>query len=77
MGYVFSCIMLIQLNTTPLLHILLSVKSLNMLDSDHGFFNNRMTEVVNYQTISSKDLARSVLSEGGWSNLLVLSSPLC
>ncbi|KAJ6713540.1 2-C-METHYL-D-ERYTHRITOL 4-PHOSPHATE CYTIDYLYLTRANSFERASE [Salix purpurea] len=31
---------------------------------------HQMTEVVNYQTISSKDLARSVLSEGGWSNLL-------
>ncbi|KAJ6944956.1 hypothetical protein NC651_000094 [Populus alba x Populus x berolinensis] len=57
-------------NATPLLHILLSVESLNMLDSDHGFSKNRMSEVVNYQTISSKDLARSVLSEGGWSNLL-------
>ncbi|KAG5251999.1 transmembrane protein [Salix suchowensis] len=32
--------------------------------------HHQMTEVVNYQTISSKDLARSVLSEGGWSNLL-------
>ncbi|KAF9688561.1 hypothetical protein SADUNF_Sadunf01G0001200 [Salix dunnii] len=32
--------------------------------------HHQMTEAVNYQTISSKDLARSVLSEGGWSNLL-------
>ncbi|KAJ6338673.1 hypothetical protein OIU76_008190 [Salix suchowensis] len=32
--------------------------------------HHQMSEVVNYQTISSKDLARSVLSEGGWSNLL-------
>ncbi|KAB5569577.1 hypothetical protein DKX38_003370 [Salix brachista] len=32
--------------------------------------HHQMTEVVNYQTICSKDLARSVLSEGGWSNLL-------
>ncbi|KDP30641.1 hypothetical protein JCGZ_16206 [Jatropha curcas] len=36
---------------------------------DHRFSNNRM-DVVNYQTISSRDLARSILSEGGWSNLL-------
>ncbi|KAK9274035.1 hypothetical protein L1049_018849 [Liquidambar formosana] len=35
-----------------------------------GFANNRMKEVVNYQTISQKELAKSVLSEGGWSNLL-------
>ncbi|XP_057956281.1 uncharacterized protein LOC131149658 [Malania oleifera] len=27
-------------------------------------------EVVNYQTFSPKDLAKSVLSEGGWSNIL-------
>eukprot|EP00258_Populus_trichocarpa_P038105 XP_024454124.1 uncharacterized protein LOC18097223 isoform X3 [Populus trichocarpa] len=40
-----------------------------MLDSDHGS-NNRMSEAMNYQTISSKDLARLVLAEGGWSNLL-------
>ncbi|KAB5572814.1 hypothetical protein DKX38_000008 [Salix brachista] len=32
--------------------------------------HHQMTEVVNYQTISSKDLAMSVLSEGGWSNSL-------
>ncbi|XP_061979974.1 uncharacterized protein LOC133700450 isoform X3 [Populus nigra] len=37
--------------------------------SDHGS-NNRMSEAMNYQTISSKDLARLVLAEGGWSNLL-------
>ncbi|KAJ8770139.1 hypothetical protein K2173_011234 [Erythroxylum novogranatense] len=29
-----------------------------------------MDEAVNYQTFSPKDLAKSVLSEGGWSNLL-------
>ncbi|XP_061979975.1 uncharacterized protein LOC133700450 isoform X4 [Populus nigra] len=29
-----------------------------------------MSEAMNYQTISSKDLARLVLAEGGWSNLL-------
>ncbi|XP_024454125.2 uncharacterized protein LOC18097223 isoform X3 [Populus trichocarpa] len=40
-----------------------------MLDSDHGS-NNRMSEAMNYQTISSNDLARLVLAEGGWSNLL-------
>lgn len=38
--------------------------------SSHQFANNRMDESVNYQTISSRDLARSVLSEAGWSNLL-------
>ncbi|KAJ8760004.1 hypothetical protein K2173_010860 [Erythroxylum novogranatense] len=32
--------------------------------------NNKMNEAVNYQTISSKDLGKTVLSEGGWSNLL-------
>lgn len=35
-----------------------------------GFASNRMKEVLNYQTISRKDLANSVLSEGGWSNIL-------
>nr|GMD13165.1 Guanine nucleotide-binding protein alpha-4 subunit like [Ipomoea batatas] len=34
-------------------------------------------ESVNYKTLSPKDLAKSVMSEGGWSNLLVLSSPPC
>lgn len=33
--------------------------------------NNSVKAAVNYQTISPKDLAKSVLSEGGWSNLLV------
>lgn len=37
---------------------------------DHQLSNNRMNEAVNYQTLSSRDLARSILSEGGWSNLL-------
>ena len=32
-----------------------------------------MKEAVNYQTLSPKDLAKSVVSEGGWSNLLVFS----
>ncbi|KAJ4972161.1 hypothetical protein NE237_005260 [Protea cynaroides] len=31
---------------------------------------NEMEETVNYQTISSKDLAKSVLSQGGWLDLL-------
>ncbi|KAE9620243.1 hypothetical protein Lal_00019049 [Lupinus albus] len=35
------------------------------LDSDYG-----LKESVNYQTISPKDLAKSVLSEAGWSNFL-------
>ncbi|XP_050219347.1 uncharacterized protein LOC126669825 [Mercurialis annua] len=38
--------------------------------SSHQFSNNRMDETVNYQTISSRDLARTIFSEGGWSNLL-------
>ncbi|XP_002523386.2 uncharacterized protein LOC8282144 [Ricinus communis] len=38
--------------------------------SSHQFSNNGMDEAVNYQTISSRDLARSILSEGGWSNIL-------
>ncbi|KAA8537362.1 hypothetical protein F0562_026951 [Nyssa sinensis] len=37
-----------------------------------GFSSNKMTESVNYQTLSPKDLAKSVMSEGGWSNLLCL-----
>lgn len=36
------------------------------------FSSNVVKDAVNYQTISSKDLARSVLAEGGWSNLLVI-----
>lgn len=35
--------------------------------SSHG-----VKEVINYQAISPKDLAKSVLSEGGWSNFMVL-----
>jgi len=31
-----------------------------------------LKESVNYQVISPKDLAKSVLSEAGWSNFLVL-----
>ncbi|KAD7117182.1 hypothetical protein E3N88_04450 [Mikania micrantha] len=31
---------------------------------------NKAIEAVNYQTLSPKDLAKSVMSEGGWSNLL-------
>ncbi|KAI8526443.1 hypothetical protein RHMOL_Rhmol13G0307700 [Rhododendron molle] len=34
------------------------------------FSSNGIKEAVNYQTLSTKDLAKSVLSEGGWSNLL-------
>ena len=37
---------------------------------EDGFSNNEVKEAVNYQTLSPKDLAKSVLSEGGWSNLL-------
>ncbi|KAJ4980108.1 hypothetical protein NE237_010888 [Protea cynaroides] len=33
-------------------------------------FYNEMKEAVNYRTISSKDLAKSVLFQGGWLNLL-------
>ncbi|XP_021755048.1 uncharacterized protein LOC110720341 [Chenopodium quinoa] len=32
--------------------------------------NMELTEKVNYQTLSSRDLARSVMSAGGWSNIL-------
>ncbi|CAL5433729.1 unnamed protein product [Camellia sinensis] len=32
--------------------------------------DGRMKEAVNYQTLSSKELANSVMSEGGWSSLL-------
>jgi len=37
---------------------------------DDEFSSNLVKDVVNYQTISPKELARSVLTEGGWSNLL-------
>ncbi|OAY54577.1 uncharacterized protein LOC110611857 [Manihot esculenta] len=43
---------------------------------DQQFPNNRMDEAVNYQTISSRDLARSILAEGGWSNLLCAEQKL-
>ncbi|KAF6147740.1 hypothetical protein GIB67_006713 [Kingdonia uniflora] len=36
----------------------------------HSSLYNEMRETVNYRTISQKDLAKSVLSEGGWSKLL-------
>ncbi|KAJ6846775.1 uncharacterized protein M6B38_283210 [Iris pallida] len=36
----------------------------------YGLLHSDVKEVVNYQTISAKDLAKSVLSDGGWSNLL-------
>uniref|UniRef100_A0A2P2M206 Uncharacterized protein MANES_15G111100 n=1 Tax=Rhizophora mucronata TaxID=61149 RepID=A0A2P2M206_RHIMU len=32
--------------------------------------NRKMDAVVNYQTISLRDLAKSVLAEGRWSNFL-------
>lgn len=35
-----------------------------------------MADKVNYQTLSSRDLARSVMSTGGWSNILVFPSLL-
>lgn len=35
---------------------------------------HRVKTAINYQTISPKDLAKSVLSEGGWSNLLCPSN---
>ncbi|KAE9451194.1 hypothetical protein C3L33_16911, partial [Rhododendron williamsianum] len=37
---------------------------------EDGFSSNGMKEAVNYQTLSAKDLAKSVLSEGGWLNIL-------
>jgi len=39
---------------------------------DDEFSSNLVKDVVNYQTISPKELVRSVLTEGGWSNLLVI-----
>lgn len=41
-----------------------------------GLSSNSMKEVVNYQTLSQKDLAKSVLSEGGWSSLLCMGEKL-
>lgn len=40
--------------------------------SNHIVFNGRLEAAVNYQTITPKDLAKSVLSEGGWSKIVVL-----
>ncbi|XP_062197783.1 uncharacterized protein LOC133900605 [Phragmites australis] len=37
---------------------------------NYGFRSNEAKEVVHYQTISPKSLAKSVLQEGGWSNLV-------
>ncbi|KAL5206304.1 hypothetical protein ABZP36_034513 [Zizania latifolia] len=37
---------------------------------NYGFSSNEAKEVVHYQTISPKSLAKSVLEEGGWSNLV-------
>ncbi|KAF7132691.1 hypothetical protein RHSIM_Rhsim09G0130300 [Rhododendron simsii] len=37
---------------------------------EDGFSSNGMKGAVNYQTLSAKDLAKSVLSEGGWLNIL-------
>ncbi|KAG9458549.1 hypothetical protein H6P81_003057 [Aristolochia fimbriata] len=36
---------------------------------DHGV-SSQVNEFVNYRTLSTKDLAKTVLSEGGWSNFL-------
>ncbi|XP_068663135.1 uncharacterized protein [Aristolochia californica] len=36
---------------------------------DHGG-SGRVNEIVNYRTLSTKDLAKTVLSEGGWSNFV-------
>lgn len=33
--------------------------------------NKEVTGVVNYQTVSAKDLAKAVLTQGQWSQLLV------
>lgn len=37
---------------------------------NYGFCSNEAKEVVHYQTISPNSLAKSVLEEGGWSNLV-------
>lgn len=36
------------------------------------FSCDRVKEGVSYQTLSPKDLAKSVMSLGGWSNFLVI-----
>ncbi|MCL7025128.1 hypothetical protein MKW94_017912 [Papaver nudicaule] len=38
--------------------------------SEHGSLYNDMEKTVDYRTISQKELAKSVLSEGGWSKFL-------
>ncbi|KAJ7980609.1 2-C-methyl-D-erythritol 4-phosphate cytidylyltransferase [Quillaja saponaria] len=40
------------------------------------FPDKEMKEVVNYQIVSSKDLAKSVLTEAGWSNILCTGKKL-
>lgn len=35
-----------------------------------GLTSNKVKEAVSYQTLSPKDLAKSVMSEGGWSSIL-------
>ncbi|CAD6268738.1 unnamed protein product [Miscanthus lutarioriparius] len=37
---------------------------------NYGFHSDDTKEVVHYQTVSLKGLAKSILAEGGWSNLL-------
>jgi len=41
-----------------------------------SFSSNVVKDVVNYQTIYSKDIARSILTEGGWSNILCSGNKL-
>ncbi|KAM7502911.1 hypothetical protein LguiB_001815 [Lonicera macranthoides] len=36
----------------------------------YGTVSRRIKEAVSYETLSAKDLAKSVMSKGGWSNLL-------
>ncbi|OEL20045.1 hypothetical protein BAE44_0018937 [Dichanthelium oligosanthes] len=43
---------------------------------NYGFCSNDAKEVVHYQTVSPKILAKSVLEEGGWSNLMLQSSDI-
>ncbi|XP_040991297.1 uncharacterized protein LOC121238484 isoform X1 [Juglans microcarpa x Juglans regia] len=43
----------------------------------HDSFSSYVVkDVVNYQTIYSKDIARSILTEGGWSNILCSGNKL-
>ncbi|KAL5205109.1 hypothetical protein ABZP36_009980 [Zizania latifolia] len=37
---------------------------------NYGFSSNEAKEIVHYQTLSPKSLVKSVLEEGGWSNLV-------